>query len=199
MIALMVQSGSVGGARVVRRRLVVARGARQNVPASSQRTQVAGRARAHLRVSQRHLQRSGRAQPLPQNPPGTVFLLIFTHFIDRIGLDLNWVAFHVPLENISHYYFIWFYGIIIPPEREHLDECGPVFAVPGARRARLRVALPRLETVRRVFQVDDRGDGEEGRDPYSVGLGHRRIRCPERRTPQHSRRLPGLYFFSGSL
>ena len=74
-------------------------------------------------------------------------------------------------------------------EREHIDEGGPVLAVPRAGRTGLGLALPRLQAVRRVLPVDARGDGEEGGDPHTVGIGHRRLRRPERRARQHTRRV----------
>lgn len=74
-------------------------------------------------------------------------------------------------------------------EREHPDEGGPVLAVPRAGRARLGLALPRLQAVRRVLPVHARGDGEEGGDPHTVGIRHRRLRGAERRARQHTRRV----------
>ena len=76
-------------------------------------------------------------------------------------------------------------------EREHFNESRSMFAVSGERRTRLRVALSSLKTLWRLLPIDAGRNGEERRNPHSVGLRNRWLRRSERRTSQHPRCLQG--------
>ena len=82
-------------------------------------------------------------------------------------------------------------------EREHAAARRSQLLVPGAGQ-QLRAALqplPRVQALRRLLQVDARGDGEEGRNQDSVGSRYRGLCRAERHPGQHPRCLQGLWTF----
>lgn len=46
--------------------------------------------------------------------------------------------------------------------------------------------MPRVEAIRRLFEVDARTDGTPRRDPDPMGQRHRRLRGRKRRARQHT-------------
>lgn len=91
-----------------------------------------------------------------------------------------------------------------PPERVDVVARRSGLLVPGAGRERRRLhadahgtdaqgPVSRVEAVRRVLEEHAHGDGEEGRDPYTLGHRHRRLRGGEWRGCEYTGRLSGQY------
>lgn len=89
-----------------------------------------------------------------------------------------------------------------PPERVDVVARRPGLPVSRPRRERWRMHAPasrtdaprplsRLQAVRRLLEEHPHRDGEKGGDQDTVGDGHRGVRRRERRTCQHTGRLPG--------
>ncbi len=64
-----------------------------------------------------------------------------------------------------------------PSKRGNAVEGGQGVVVPRPGGEGLEGTLLGHQTVRRLFQQHRRGDKDPGRDPRSLGHGHRRVRC----------------------